>query len=464
MNPSARVLVGLLGTASLAGGWTAAPASAGASAGRPADIDRAWVAQYGGAFKGADYASDVAISPDGSMLFVTGGGAKECCTETQFATVAYNAYSGDRRWVATYEGPNYGYDTATAITVSPDGTRAYVTGVSQDADFRPGYATLAYDTATGQQLWEAREDNHTDIVSIGPTSVAVSPDGTRVFVTGALPAIQRSAWTTVAYDAATGQRLWTAYQRADTGSAERVAVSPDGSRVFVAGFRSIGNALSDNLTLAYDAGTGQLLDSALYDGLHSSQDYVFDMALSPDGSRVFVTGESLAQYVTIGYDASDLHELWTAHYGPGRITDAAYAVAVSPDGSQVSVTGYSDEGDGSDFTAVTYDAATGVPLWATRSNAGISYDLVYSTAGDRVFATGTSSVNGTGDYETIEYDAVTGAVVATRFFDGPLHKGDIAIAMVASPVEDRIFVTGTIDEDYSRFPKTNFGTIAYDVD
>jgi hypothetical protein len=459
MNPS-RPVVAMLVIGSLAvGRATAAPA--GGAARGSAGVYRAWVAQYGGAFKGADDASDIAISPDGAMVFVTGAGAKDCCNEPQFATVAYDAHAGDRRWLATYEGPNYGYDIATAITVSPDGTRAFVTGASQDANFRPGYATLAYDTATGRQLWEAREVNRTGIVSIGPTDVAVSPDGTRVFVTGALPGVQRAAWTTVAYDAATGQRLWLALERADTGTGRRVAVSPDGSRVYVAGYRGFGGRPPDILTLIYDAATGQLLDSALYNGLHSGEDVAYDMALSPDGSTVFVVGLSFAQFVTLAYDASDLQERWVAHYGPGRITDWADAVAVSPDGSQVSVTGYSDPGGGSDLTTVTYNAATGAPLWATRSDAGISQDLVYSAAGDRIFAIGTTS--GAANYETIEYDAATGAQIATLVFDGPLHENDDAVAIVRSPVEDRVFVTGTIDDDESQYPNTNYGTVAYDV-
>ena len=70
-----------------------------------------------------------------------------------------------------------------------------------------------------------------------PFDVAVSPDGSRVFVTGCsgLTACGLGWMTTVAYDVATGTPLWMAQHPQRGGVAIGVAVAPDGRLVYVTG-------------------------------------------------------------------------------------------------------------------------------------------------------------------------------------------------------------------------------------
>ena len=53
--------------------------------------------------------------------------------------------------MARYHGPTDVSDTAESLSVSPDGRKLFVTGTSSLE-----YITLAYDTATGGQLWVSR--------------------------------------------------------------------------------------------------------------------------------------------------------------------------------------------------------------------------------------------------------------------------------------------------------------------
>src|SRR5256884_6792204 len=91
----------------------------------------------------------------------------------------------------------------------------------------------------------------------------------------------------------------------------------------------------------------------------------FPVAVRLHGSKVVVTGYSVGSgtdpdYATIAYDEATGQVLWTEHYdGPGNAEDIAYAVVVSPDGSKVFVTGSSTgSGTGSDYSTIAYDAAT----------------------------------------------------------------------------------------------------------
>ena len=78
-------------------------------------------------------------------------------TSFDFATVAYDPATGAELWVKRYNGPNDLDDAAYAVTVSPDGSRVFVTGYSSGPYPSPfmNYATVAYDGATGQALGQA---------------------------------------------------------------------------------------------------------------------------------------------------------------------------------------------------------------------------------------------------------------------------------------------------------------------
>jgi DNA-binding beta-propeller fold protein YncE len=240
------------------------------------------------------------------MVFVTGesvGIGTNCgmfSTEcNDYATVAYSASSGAKRWLRRWNGPSKRRDTALALAVSPDGSKVFVTGFADQSDQRWGdYATVAYEATTGAQLWGARY-NDPDDAQDQPTAIGVSPDGTKVFVTGFTYQGQARFYDygTIAYDASTGAQLWASRHDGPQGDYDRafaLGISPDGSRVFVTGSDISTATGSDFASLAYDAGSGAELWVNHYDagiGI-SNDDEAFALGVSPDGSKVYVTGES----------------------------------------------------------------------------------------------------------------------------------------------------------------------------
>ena len=72
------------------------------------------------------------VSPDGSDAVRDRPCGRE--VDDDYATVAYDAATGSQLWVAWYEAPTNGQDGAAELVVSPDGSEVFVTGNSQQND------------------------------------------------------------------------------------------------------------------------------------------------------------------------------------------------------------------------------------------------------------------------------------------------------------------------------------------
>src|SRR5262249_11794185 len=149
---------------------------------------------------------------NGAIVFVTGGHPFDPRTDADYATVAYRAATGKQLWASRYHGAGDGQDFPNAVAVSPDGATVYVTGYGYHEAHGAASddATIAYDAATGRQLWASRYHGPRNGLSFA-RSVTVSPNGSAVYVTGGANAkTPGTAYTTVAYRAATGRQLWVA--------------------------------------------------------------------------------------------------------------------------------------------------------------------------------------------------------------------------------------------------------------
>lgn len=437
-----------------------------------------WTKRYNGPSNIRDRANAVAVSPDGSMVFVTGY-ISSGFTGYDWGTVAYDASTGVVRWTKRYNGPAFEtLDTifesqANAIAVSPDGSTVFVTGSSYSPPL--DYATVAYDAFDGTTLWAKRfngpANGNDEAFALG-----VSPDGAKVFVTGYSDSPTDTLasdpdYLTIAYAASTGTRSWVSrYEAANQDDvATTLAVSPDGSTVFVSGYSQTPSTSYDYATVAYGTSTGALRWVKRYNDPIDSADQARSIGISPDGSTVFVTGYSdrtttQLDYTTIAYDASSGGKLWLKLYdGPGNATDVPNALAVSPDGSFVFVTGQDySSATGYDYATTAYDASTGARVWVKRyagtaSMADGASDVSVSPDGSTVIVTGSSGDSTTGtDYATVAYNGSTGATRWAERYNGPASSYDVATALDVSA--SAVFVTGY---SYRRSSSEDYATVAY---
>lgn len=450
---TAAAIIGLTGvttTGALASASGPAAGYRGAAAvkvgpgSQPPGGTQLWAARYEAPGEDDLTAVSFAVSPDGSQVFVTGGTSSPATPNRHVVTVAYSAATGAKLWAVSYYGS--GDNSASSVAVSPDGSTVFVTGTT----------TLAYDAATGAKLWTRPYQNG------GAKSLVVSQDGSTVFVTGGV-----GFDLTVAYDASTGSTLWARHYTGpgDAGTqALSAAVSPNGSTLFVTGTTAYNTGISQYETVAYDAATGAMRWAEVY--LSRAGTNVADsVAVSPDGTHVYVTGNSAGVYATIAYDASTGATLWVALYAGPRHGSMAYCLAVSPDGAQVFVTG-SSFGGGVDtlyYATVAYNAATGAMDWLQRYpgvSGGFGGDSVaVSPDGTRLFVTGgdVAAIGGSEEYATLAYDTATGARAWVHKY-GAMSGESVAVSVKANPDGSKVFVTG-----YSSGPDEHldYATVAY---
>ena len=427
-----------------------------------------WSDVYGTPQDVQNAAVSVAITPDGSRVLRAGYTAAAPNPQgpvngRDFVVAANDAGNGTRRWSATYDGPSAGDDQAVALTISPDGTKAFVTGESQHSPGNYDYATVAYDVATGSRLWVARYDGP---ASRGDVPTGIATDGNRVYVTGysslgihPTAGVDIYAATTIAYDVTTGAQQWLARYQGQAGLWDiPQGLAAAGGRVYITA-RSNGASTSnddtDDATVAYDATTGSQLWASRFDS--GTRDYPHGLAATTDGSRVYVTAERIwngfgaSDYVTLGYDGVSGARAWSAVYAtPGGGNEIPISVAVSPAGDRVFVTGFgSDDITPVDRSAVTIAySSSGQQLWLSRHTTpgGEAMGKVaVSPDGQRAYVTGLAIGQSFGvgfgyiDVQapaTLAYDTGSGAVVWSAHF---LDQGQGRDAVV-SPDSSRVYV------------------------
>lgn len=291
------------------------------------------------------------------------------------------------------DNPCFGFaralDGADGVAVSPDGTSVYVVSYDDDAivQFRRdssgslGPISCVDDNDVGSDPGQGEDicAQSTDGLH-QPTGVAVSPDGTSVYVVsagdGAIVRFGRNeigALTPAGCidddDFGPGTCARTASALAQ---AQDVAVSPDGESVYVTSFgddavtgfrRNLSNGALGAGVCVDDNDTGAESCAQTTDGLNGAQ----GLAISPGGDSVYVTSRlgdnSLVRFRrgspggTLGprgcVEDSDAGADQCRQEASGLL--GAYDAAVSPDGESVYVVGQRDDA----LVRFERDAATG---------------------------------------------------------------------------------------------------------
>ena len=235
---------------------------------------KVWEARYDAAQQRSDRVSDVAVDVAGRVI-VTGDSLRDTGgvgTELDYATVAYDGRDGRKLWAKRYAGPaGVGLHFGRTIATSPGAPVVVVSGQSQETKGDNDWATVAYDSATGAELWVRRLSTPRATTEFA-NDMVVSPDGSAVVIAGVSGGgnptnyrdLNRSSGITTAYSIADGTQEWVARltgdDETDSFSPRAVVVGTDNSAFTVGQLTNNlqtdeSDNLYDSMLVAYRAAT-----------------------------------------------------------------------------------------------------------------------------------------------------------------------------------------------------------------
>lgn len=267
----------------------------------------------------------------------------------------------------------------------------------------------------GCEIWE-----QADGTRIG-TAFALSPDGSRVFVAGTLG----NAGFVRALSAATGAVQWT---RTVPLAPQALAVAPDGGRVFVSGPVSAANPGSSAIS-ALVASTGVLSWTMTEPGVGGLAFRTYPVAVSADGATVYSTERpAVANHRIVARTAAAGATTWSAQFSASAgAGDSATVLAPAPDGRLFAA------GHGV-LKAFTTAGAT---LW-TSVTALNTPDLAVSGDSAHVYLSGWGA-----DARLRSYAAATGAIESTVTLAGGPGSDDTLGDLLLSRDGRRVALGGT---------------------
>jgi DNA-binding beta-propeller fold protein YncE len=321
--------------------------------------------------RGLGFATDVAVSPDGRNAYVVSLNSDALAVFDRDPAIGVLRQKQGARGCVAQSGlggacrNGEALENPSSVVVSPDGRNVYV-GANGIAVFRRNPLTGDLKQEKGGDGCRAEENRGGACRFAYATDLAISPNGKDVYVTSP----SREAIAIFARDARTGAlkqlpgRRGCISQRGANGrcgkahalsGADHIAVSPDGANVYVSAKYSESVAIFDR-----DPKTGALAQKRGVAGCISqsgSQGTCEDgrglretgsIAVSPDGSNVYVLGEFSDELATfdrrVGGDLVQLAGAAgciSAQQEPGcgntTVLEVPTDLTVSPDGKNVYV-------------------------------------------------------------------------------------------------------------------------------
>jgi len=273
----------------------------------PATGNRQWVAVFNGPGNRNDFGEVIAV--DASNNVYVQGYSDQGGSQFNITSIKYNA-DGVQQWVASFNANNVGYfnpigtgrlDSKTK-SLSNDGG-FYVTGNSNVGVTNIDFVTIKYDASTGNQLWSQTFDGPANGEDI-PSGLVVD-ENSNVYVGGGSQGIGTGEdFTTIKYDP-NGNLQWVAGYNGPIDALDRfIAMDIDNnSNIYVTGLSFIGIANTEIVTIKYDSDGNQqwLINYDSPDNVAGNQfEGATDLAVTNTGN-VYVTGGSDGSQFSPGF-------------------------------------------------------------------------------------------------------------------------------------------------------------------
>lgn len=345
-----------------------------------------------------------------------------------FFVQARSTQTGKLLWQDQFDQAN---SLDEALAIAARGNRVFAVGTSANASLNEDFLVRAYNAQTGALLWQDRFDN-----GGGELAFAVAVQGDRVFSAGT--GIVR------AYSVDDGTLLWQ--DQSGAGGFSILAIATDGDLTFTAG---VGVTDSGNFQLiirAYKAEDGTTLWT---DRVLIPTPFNFPpLALTTDNGRVFASASIFPLclchapgFLLRALDAQTGSFLWELN----KTQSGNFLTGIAAQNDRLVLAG---SGGDRHSPVETYDAASGVLLWADSFDDATA--LALATQANQVIVAGnrTDPITQTSDTVTKAYDARSGAVLWVDTF-GQQNRNETAETITIH--NDRVFIAGLSSPLTARF-------------
>lgn len=295
-----------------------------------------------------------------------------------------------------------GHESVEGVAAAPDGS-TYLTGITFTG-FDPFKIFLVKFAPDGSIPWQRSWDGPDPFFSNNARDVAVSPDGSAVYVTGS-SFIDPNVAVLLKFNSADGSLLWDRSWGGNAGP-EGVAVAADGS-VYVAG--SVRLAFNLQIFITKFDPDGNVLWHRVWNTPESRGETQGQDVASDAGGNVYVAGvtprpdpgnpgEILGFDVALLKLDADGNLIWQRTVAEGDSIDSRGGVAVAPDGSVYVAGGRFDPRDSDLNTLVLKFGADGSLIWNRNWGGRSGDDPAGVTVGadGTVFIAGNTSSSGAG--------------------------------------------------------------------
>ena len=258
------------------------------------------------------------------------------------------------------------------VYVAGDFTTARPAGAAPGTQTVPRSNLLAYDIATGQ-LVESWAPSTNGVVH----AIAASPDGSQIFVGGAFNRVNNVGRSRFAALSASTGAVLSSFSAGTNGEVRGIAVAPDA--VYITGtFNTVGGQSRARVASFTPSGTLRGWSANVQSRIS------YDIATSPDGSRVFIGGafEKVNNVPRLGTAALSGA---TGALLPWDVSDEVYSWG--PDAAVTSVN--ADESN----VYFTSSAENGAPLWNSTPSRKVKMYVVSSGCSYPVARSGSISIS-----------------------------------------------------------------------
>ena len=331
----------------------------------------------------------------------------------------------------TWRNQDFGFASHAMTTDAND--NVYAVGGPGGDD----YLVVRKLSPSGALLWERIHDT---VDRLRGAWMATDPAGNAIVLASIVygSSSDPGGWATLKYDA-NGTLLWANSLPGPYAEARRVETD-DAGNVYVAGTRWLTNAAGftslDSVLVKYSAG-GSLLWSASFDN-NGAIDEPYSLAISPDGTRIGVAGASAFGFMALMYDPNG-NRLWTS---TGIAAYPANDIAFGPGNATSFATGGYAPGAANPYPmALAQFDAFGNLSWLRNYSVGMRALRVRADPQGNVVATGIAGSGGYTDWMTIKADSA-GNLLWSRRYDGG-RNNDEWPRMLELDAAGNVYVTGT---------------------